>query len=76
MPRKENEDVPEGIGPVLRQEFGPDQPTLADLYRLLKEGFERERQKNKSLLDKWMYSLVKWTRFRKTGEVWISVEHA
>ena len=52
MPRKESEAVPEGIGPVPRQEFGPDQPTLVDLYRLLKEGFERERKENKSLPDK------------------------
>ena len=50
--RKESEAVPEGIGPVPRQEFRPDQPTLVDLYRLLKEGFERERKQNKSLLDK------------------------
>ena len=52
MPRKESEAVPEGIGPVLRQEFRPDQFTLADFYRLLKEGFERERKENKSFLDK------------------------
>ena len=37
MPRKESMAVPEGIGPVPRQEFGPDQPTLADVYRLLKK---------------------------------------
>ena len=51
MTRKESEAVPEGIGPP-RQKIGPDQPTLADLYRLLKEGFERERKENESLLDK------------------------
>ena len=45
MPRKEGEAVPEGTGgPVPRREFGPDQPTLVDLYRLLNEGFEREQK--------------------------------
>ena len=54
MPRKENKAAPEGNdGPVPQQEdFGPDQPMLADLYRLLKEGLGRERKGNKSLLDK------------------------
>ena len=52
MSRKESEAVPEGIGSVPRQEFGPDQPTLVGLCRLLKEGFEGERRENKSLLDK------------------------
>ena len=37
MPRKESEAVLEGNGPVPRQEeLEPDQPTLADLYRLCK----------------------------------------
>ena len=43
MPRKESEAVPEGYGSVPQQEeFGSDQPTLADVYRLFEESFERQ----------------------------------
>ena len=38
----ENKVVPEGNGPVPQQEeFGSDEPTLADLYRLFQERFDR-----------------------------------
>ena len=41
MLRKESEAVPEGNGPVPRQEeFGSGQPTLEDVYRMTKEVFE------------------------------------
>ena len=37
MPRKESEAVPKGNGPFPRQEeFGLDQPTLADVHRMLR----------------------------------------
>ena len=37
MPRKQGRDVPEGNGPVPHQDnFGPDQLTMADLYRIIK----------------------------------------
>ena len=41
MPRKESEAaVPEGNGPVSQQEeFGSGQPTLADVYRMVKKVF-------------------------------------
>ena len=54
MPRNGNKVVLEGNdGPVPHQEkFGPDQPTLVDLRRVLKEAFEMERKGNTSLLDK------------------------
>ena len=43
MPRKWSKAVPEGNGPVPHQEeFGPDQPTLADVYRLFKERLDRQ----------------------------------
>ena len=43
MPRNWSEMVPEGSAPVPRQEeFGPDQPTLADVYRLFEESFVRQ----------------------------------
>ena len=41
MLRKESEAVPEGNGPVPRQEeFESDQPTLVDVYRLFEESFD------------------------------------
>ena len=53
MPRKESEAFPEGNGPVPRQEeLWPDQPTLADVYRLFEERFERQLEGVKSHLDK------------------------
>ena len=48
MPR--SKAAPEGNGPVHQQEeFGPDQPTLADVYRLLEERFDRQLQVLKSV---------------------------
>ena len=53
MLRKESEAVYEGNGPVPRQEeFGPDQPTLTDVYRLFEKRFERELKGVKSHLAK------------------------
>ena len=41
MLRKESKAVPEGNGPVTQQEeFGPNQPTLEELCRMIKEVFE------------------------------------
>ena len=43
MPRNWSEAVPQGNGPVPRhEEFGPDQSTLADVYRLYEESFDRQ----------------------------------
>ena len=54
MPRKENEAVPEGNGPVPQQEeFGSGEPTLADVYRLLKERFDRQQKITDSYFDRW-----------------------
>ena len=39
---KESEAVHEGNGPIPQQEeFGSDEPTLADVYRMFKERFDR-----------------------------------
>ena len=52
MPRKESEAVPEGNGPVPQQEeFGPGEPTLADVYHLFEERFDREQKKMDSCFD-------------------------
>ena len=61
-----------GNGPIPRhEEFGPDQPTLADLHRFFKEGIERERKENKSLLDK-MDELIE---MRGTSQRLATLEH-
>ena len=42
MPWKASEAVPEGNGPILQQEeFGSGQPTMGDVYRMMKEAFDR-----------------------------------
>ena len=42
MPRKRSKAVPEGSGPVPHHdEFGSDQPTMADLYRMIEERFDK-----------------------------------
>ena len=42
MSWKESEVVPEGNGPVhQREEFGSGQPTLEDVYQMMKEAFDR-----------------------------------
>ena len=46
MPRKESEDVPVGNGPVPQQEeFGSGEPTLADVYRLCEERFDKQQRR-------------------------------
>ena len=51
MLRKESEAVPEGNGPVPQQEeFGSGQPTLEDVYRIMKEVFEEWDTKMDKLL--------------------------
>ena len=43
MPRNWSKAVPEDNGLVPQQEeFGSDQPTLADIYRLFEESFDRQ----------------------------------
>ena len=67
--RKESESVCKDNGPVPRQEeFGPDQPTLRDVYRLF-ERFERELKGVKSHLDKtvMLANEMRGTRQRLAG---------
>ena len=53
MPRKESEAVPEGNGSILQQEeFGSGQPTMEDVYRMIKEAFDRSDRKLDEILDK------------------------
>ena len=53
MPRNWTKTVPEGNGSVSQQEeFGSDQPTLTNVYRLFKENFERQLKGVRSHLHK------------------------
>ena len=63
MPRNWSKAVPEGNGPVLQQEeFGSDQPTLADVYRHFEVRFERQLKGVKSHLYKMD---IKWMSLRR-----------
>ena len=53
MPRKESEVVPEGNGPVhQREEFGSGQPTLEDVYQMMKEALDRWDKKLNEILER------------------------
>ena len=53
MLRKESEAVCEGNGPVPQQEeFGSGQPTLADVYRMMEELFDRWERNSEELFDR------------------------
>ena len=53
MPRKESEAVPEGNNLVPQQEeFGSGQPTLADVYRMMEELFDKWDRKLEALFDR------------------------
>ena len=41
MPRKWSKAVPEDNSPVPHGEIGPDQPTTADLYRMIEQRFDK-----------------------------------
>ena len=54
MLRKESEAVPEDNCPVPQQEeFGSGEPTLADVYRLFEEIFDRQQKRMDSFFDRW-----------------------
>ena len=53
IPRKWSKAVPEGNGLVPQQdEFGLEQPTLAEFYRMIEEGFDRSDRKLDELIEK------------------------
>ena len=52
MPRKESEAATEGNVPVPQQEeFGSGEPTLADIYRLFEERFDKQQKRMDSFFD-------------------------
>ena len=52
MPRKWSKSVPEGNGPVCHDKVGSDSPTMADLYRMVKERFDKSDRKLDDLIEK------------------------
>ena len=63
MPRKESEAVPEGNGPVLQQEeFGSGEPTLADVYRLFEERFDKQQKRMDSFFAGMDSCFDRWNR--------------
>ena len=63
MPRKESEAVPEGNGPVPQQEgFGSGEPTLADVYRLFVERFDKQQKILDSFFDGIDSCFDRWNR--------------
>ena len=61
MPRKESEAVPEGNGLVpQREEIGSGEPTLADVYRLFEERFDRQQEIMDSFFDGMSSCFDRW----------------
>ena len=84
MLRKESEAVPEGNCPVPQQEeFGSDEPTLAYVYRIFVERFDRQQKRMDSFFDgmdscfgRWNESLDKISdEMRKMDEHVTRLEH-
>ena len=76
MPRSWSKDVHGGDGPVPQQEeFGSDQPTLADVYRLSEESFDRRLKIMKSRFDQQEEKLNKLIEIRGTSQRLASLEH-
>ena len=52
MSRNQGKAVPDDNDPILQHnEFGPDRPSLADIYRLVEKGFDRNLNLVKSYFD-------------------------
>ena len=81
MPRKDCEAVPEGNCPISQQEeFGSDEPTLADIYRLCEERCDRQLKRMDSFFDgmddRWNKKLDEISdEMRKTDQHVTSLEH-
>ena len=51
MPRNRSTAVPEGNSLIRHDEIGPDQPMLADIYRMIEEVFDKSDRKLDELAD-------------------------
>ena len=76
MPRKESEAITEGNGPVPQQEeLGSGEPTLADVYQLLEERFDRQQKimdscfdRQEKMLDEIIMKMTKGTGQRAASQ--------
>ena len=69
MPQNWSKTVHGGNGPVPQQEeFGSDQPTLADVYRLFEESFDRRLKIMKSCFDQQEKKLNELVEMRGTSQ--------
>ena len=66
MPRNWTKAVPKGNGPVPQPEFGPDQPTLADMYRFFERRLDRQLNRMKSHFDELTEKIIE-TRHRSAS---------
>ena len=63
MLRKESEAVTKGNGLVPQQEeFGSGEPTLADVYRLFEERFDRQQKRMDNFFDRMDSCFGRWNR--------------
>ena len=63
MLRKESEVVPEGNCPAPQQEeFGSGEPTLADVYRLFEETFDRQHKRMDIVFDGMDSGFDRWNK--------------
>ena len=73
MPRKQSKAVPKGNGLILHHdEIGSGKPTMADLYQMLEERFDR-MDKNIDRTDEQLDELI--GRTRETSQRLIDVQH-
>ena len=77
MPRKDCKAVPEGNCPISQQEkFGSGEPTLADIYRLCEERFDRQLKRTDSFFYRWDKKLDNISdEMRKMNQHVTSLEH-
>ena len=77
MSRNRSKAVPEGNGPVPHHyEFGSGDATMADLYRILEENFDRQLNRIKSHFDrKYKRSGKRMEKMRATTQRLAALEH-
>ena len=75
MPRKEGEAVPESSGPAPRQNLGPDQPKLADVYRRFEERLDKQLELMMSYFDQHEKKLNELIEMRGTDQRLTRLEH-
>ena len=76
MLQKESKAIPKGNGPVPQQEeFGSDEPTLADVYRTFKERFDRWDRKLDEMAGDWRSMDQRLTGPHAFGPKYVYIGH-